>query len=261
MSDTKNSSQPDSSLESVQSSRHKPQFEPSGTSSRRSVGKGAARSPVLIGAAVAFAALAIGVLGWSTFSKKADGVERSASQGSGLLDFGDGGNVAQPATVATAASAPKSPAESIRDLVSEVKGVAGAVTELINGQRQTNEALSRLEGEVLAMRTDIDEMKVKQTQPAAHPATYRPRVRKAAPKPAQVASAPESKTELLGVDVWNGRPSVAVKTGVPGDAKVRFLHEGDTTPNAYVQKADADDQRVVFGLVGGQQVVLTKDRE
>lgn len=258
MSDTTNSSFPDSGLESERPSRQIPQFSSSSHTAKSASGKAQSSSKTLIFAAGAAALLAIGVLSWNSLAKR--GTEPQKAVSAGVLSSGSDGEELVPPVAA--ASAPKSTADNIRDLIGEVKGIAGAITELVNGQRQTNEALTRLEGEVQAMRTDIDEMQAKQVA-AARPATYRPRVRKIAPKPAEPAPppAPQAKTELLGVDVWNGRPSVAVKTGIPGDSKVRFLHEGDATPNAYVQKASAEDQRVVFGMVGGQQVVLTRDPE
>lgn len=258
MSDSTNSSVPESELESERPSRQKPQFSSSGHSAKGASGKPQSSSKTLIFAAGAAALLAVGVLGWNALAKR--GVESPKAVSATVLSLGaEGGELAAPMS---AASAPKSTADNVRDLIGEVKSIAGAITELVNGQRQTNEALTRLEGEVLAMRTDIDEMQAKQVA-AARPVAYKPRVRKVAPKPAEPVPppAPQAKTELLGVDVWNGRPSVAVKTGIPGDSKVRFLHEGDATPNAYVQKASAEDQRVVFGLVGGQQVVLTRDPE
>jgi hypothetical protein len=140
--------------------------------------------------------------------------------------------------------------------MSEVKAVGQAVTELVNGQRQTNEALARLEGEVSAMRTDLEASKVK--APAQAPRAVVRRIVRPVVKP---APAPQPRTELLGVDVWDGRPSVAVKSGVPGDGRVRFLQEGDSTPAASVRSADPDGQRVIFGTSGGQQVVLSRDPE
>jgi hypothetical protein len=210
------------------------------------------KKSLLIVAAL-FVLLALGVIAWK---KGGSAMVSSKSIAHAVLDEAPDDRASPAVPAASKVLVPKTTLQAIAEVFSEVKAVGQAATELINGQRQTNEALSRLEAEVSAMRADFEEAKAKVSVQAPKAAVRR--IARPVVKPLPV---PQPRTELLGVDVWDGRPSVAVKSGVPGDGRVRFLQEGDSTPTANVRRADPDGQRVTFGTAGGQQVILSRDPE
>ena len=81
MSDTTNSSFPDSGLESERPSRQKPQFSSSSHTAKSASGKAQSSSKTLIFAAGAAALLAIGVLSWNSLAKR--GAELSVQPATG----------------------------------------------------------------------------------------------------------------------------------------------------------------------------------
>lgn len=69
----------------------------------------------------------------------------------------------------------------------------------------------------------------------------------------QAAARPivESSPEVLAVDTWNGRPSVAVRNA----SGVQFLSEGDQAGSYTLKRADNDGQRAVFTDPAGAMTV------
>lgn len=67
------------------------------------------------------------------------------------------------------------------------------------------------------------------------------------------------QAELLAVDLWDGRPSVVVGTGLPGDQRIRVLQPGEQFNGVGLQSADAVTGRATFSVGQGQQVTLTVD--
>ena len=117
------------------------------------------------------------------------------------------------------------------------------------------------------LSSDIAELVSAEKRPEKNPApaeSEQPRPRKRRYKTAaqkKVKEAAESKTdltqpretapELLSVDSWNGRPSVAVRNG----ATVQFIGEGDRAGAYTLQRAEQGSQRATFADPAGAVVV------
>lgn len=74
-----------------------------------------------------------------------------------------------------------------------------------------------------------------------------------ADKPEQSAARPsaELSPEVLAIDTWNGKPSVAVRNA----SGVQFLSEGDQAGSYTLKRADNDGQRAVFADPAGAMTV------
>ena len=90
-------------------------------------------------------------------------------------------------------------------------------------------------------------------------------VRQAAPAVASAqASAPSAEqqlrsqmqAQLLAIDVWDGRPSVVVGTGVPGDKRVRVLQPGEQLHGVGLHSVDVAAGKATFSVGAGSLVTL-----
>jgi hypothetical protein len=92
-------------------------------------------------------------------------------------------------------------------------------------------------------------------QPAA---ITRKRVRhKPVRQPVESIAHKEPSPDVLSVDTWNGKPSVAVRNG----DNVQFLGEGDKAGTYTLKKVDRDGQRAVFSDDTGGTVVKEQHSE
>ena len=90
-------------------------------------------------------------------------------------------------------------------------------------------------------------------------------VRQAAPAVASAqASAPSAEqqlrnqmqAQLLAIDVWDGRPSVVVGTGLPGDKRVRVLQPGEQLHGVGLHSVDVAAGKATFSVGAGSLVTL-----
>ena len=77
----------------------------------------------------------------------------------------------------------------------------------------------------------------------------------AAPKTTPAAT-PAAQGQLLAIDTWDGRPSVVVGTGMPGDQRVRVLQPGESFNGISLQSVDVQAGRATFLAAGGKPFTL-----
>ena len=68
--------------------------------------------------------------------------------------------------------------------------------------------------------------------------------------------APQYNGRLLSVDMWDGKPSVVVSTGDPGDKRVRVLQPGETYNGITLREASVQNRNASFDVGGGKLVKL-----
>ena len=61
---------------------------------------------------------------------------------------------------------------------------------------------------------------------------------------------------LLAIDVWDGRPSVVVGTGLPGDKRVRVLQPGEQLHGVGLHSVDVAAGKATFSVGAGSLVTL-----
>ena len=88
----------------------------------------------------------------------------------------------------------------------------------------------------------------------ASPATVPPVA--AVPLSAEQQLRNQMQAQLLSIDVWDGRPSVVVGTGVPGDKRVRVLQPGEQLHGVGLHSVDAAAGRATFSVGNGSLVTL-----
>jgi hypothetical protein len=197
-----------------------------------------------------------------------------------------------PAASAPAADASEAPASGVlaKAAVAGAQGAsiaAQAVTDTfaslrvaldqLTGRVATLEAHDRGHDEqIAALRSDVDALKADRVTAAASAATAASgasarvsagRVRRhvmaaARPAPSAVsaaASAAEAGT-VLAVDLWGGRPSVALGRTVPGSegTELRFFGEGETQGRVTVKRADPGSQTATFATPAGEFTLAPK---
>ena len=110
-----------------------------------------------------------------------------------------------------------------------------------------------------------DTPKAEQAQPKRVAAAKRRRVQrsdKAAAKGSAAAvavsersrqqqRAPQGQGALLAVDMWDGKPSAVIGTGIPGDRRVRVLQPGEQLAGVALVKADARRGSATFSTGTG----------
>ena len=70
------------------------------------------------------------------------------------------------------------------------------------------------------------------------------------------AATPAAQGQLLAIDTWDGRPSVVVGTGMPGDQRVRVLQPGESFNGISLQSVDVQAGRATFLAAGGKPFTL-----
>ena len=66
----------------------------------------------------------------------------------------------------------------------------------------------------------------------------------------------QMQAQLLAIDVWDGRPSVVVGTGVPGDKRVRVLQPGEQLHGVGLLSVDVAAGKATFSVGAGSRVTL-----
>jgi len=159
---------------------------------------------------------------------------------------------AAPAPVSTVDVAPAAPVAPDK---SESSIVLSRLSNIEQALDQQGKAIDKLS-------SDIAELVSSQQKPIVPVASEQPRPQKRRNKALvrkQVKDLAESKItqpkdtapELLSVDTWNGRPSVAVRNG----AAVQFLAEGDRAGAYTLHRAEQGSQRATFADPAGAVVV------
>jgi hypothetical protein len=152
----------------------------------------------------------------------------------------------------------------------------------LTGRVATLEAHDRGHDEqIAALRSDVDALKADRVAAAASASAATAasgasarasagRVRRhvmAAARPApSVASGSASAAEasaagaVLAVDLWGGRPSVALGRTVPGSegTELRFFGEGETQGRVTVKRADLSSQTATFAMPAGEFTLAPK---
>jgi len=161
-----------------------------------------------------------------------------------------------PASGVVSSIAPKVKV-NLEDVLQKVESLATDVKSLLTGHDDHESRIAALESELQALK----ELQAKAAAP-------KPAVRRTGATHRPVSTAPvrppvqqqEDAAQLLSVDVWDGRPSVAVGRTHGGASDVRFLTEGDTQGRVTVKKADVGSQRAVLATDKGE-VVLSRDQQ
>jgi hypothetical protein len=133
----------------------------------------------------------------------------------------------------------------------ELAELKSAYERLTVRAQDTDQRLDRVESDVTQLKQQFEKQ-----QAALARATKRSRNAPARPRTAQATvqlQRPSVPLTVLGVDTWNGQPSVSVQAG----AEVRFFSEGDVVADALIKRADAGSQRVEFVYGSGASVTTT----
>ena len=159
---------------------------------------------------------------------------------------------AQPAPTAPVSTVDVAPAAPDKTESSLVLSRLSNIEQALDQQGKAIDKLS----------SDIAELVSSQQKPIVPVASEQPRPQKRRNKALvrkQTKELAENKTtqpkdtapELLSVDTWNGRPSVAVRNG----AAVQFLAEGDRAGAYTLHRAEQGSQRATFADPAGAVVV------
>jgi hypothetical protein len=92
---------------------------------------------------------------------------------------------------------------------------------------------------------------------AARPMVKRIAQRKPVRAPVVAVTPPvQPANQLLAVDLWDGKPSVVVGTGVVGDSRIKVLQEGESLNGVTLQQADVAGRQATF-KAAGREIRLT----
>ncbi len=140
--------------------------------------------------------------------------------------------------------------DAVAEIADQLKVLLSKVTDLLQGQHQIDDHLSHLEATVTELRAQLVARKPAKAASAA--ITSRRSTSRTKP-PVLPASADDAR--LLAVDMWDGKPSVAVARGAGREADVRFLNEGESSGHVTVRRADITSQKAVFSTSKGEVVL------
>lgn len=212
------------------------------------------RSLLLLAAGLAGLAVAVGI--WQTTSSRppATGLGRSVSAGTPAL-APSVRSEQEPTVLVAAATSPASAAKStvpVETLPSshELSALKGAHDQLAQHAVAADQRLDRIESEVARLRRQLEEQQLAVTRARVQADSAAPQPRVVQPKQQRVA---QPRPYVLGVDVWNGQPSVSVLMAT----EVRFFSEGDVVADALVRRADPVSQRVEFVTASGVLVTAS----
>lgn len=106
---------------------------------------------------------------------------------------------------------------------------------------------------------DID-MSDATAEPAQAQRPAPPARRTAAARPARPSATASADASVLAVDLWGGKPSVAV--GRPGAAgtELRFLNEGESQGRVTLKRADIASQNATFVTPEGERTYAPRER-
>lgn len=283
--------QPEVLPEAAPVSRELPQALP-GAGLSSPVGAGAAgiaggdESPALDGPALPQAVAASATEGLPDAATVQAEVSVPAPVASSALPAGDeavGSAADMAADKAASPQVPTVPASAGTTMATQVPDVAheqpGRTETAGTGEVDLSASLVALQSRVSALEAQVAQLLARPAGDAGTVQQAQPRVvqpqkrrghrvaRQAQPARRSAASSPAGKrsaqaamqAELLAVDLWDGRPSVVVGTGLPGDQRIRVLQPGEQFNGVGLQSADAVTGRATFSVGQGQQVTLTVD--
>jgi len=216
------------------------------------------RKPLALAAScIAIAALV--VLGWQTLTASSPTavLERSVAAGATGLGPSAGVKPAPIAPVASASSADSGPTEPAADevpaaIARQLAELVASHERLAQQSQETDQRLDRIEADVTELRQQFEKTLAAHAKVKRHTSALARQLRLAQAAATQ-AQAVRQQPKVLGVDTWNGRPSVSMRVG----AEVRFFSEGDVVANALVRKADPTTQRVEFVNVSSAAVAAS----
>ena len=173
------------------------------------------------------------------------------------------------APAATAAATPAGPAQSPAAVVTADAKPASSDTSV--GAAAATPDTQREQIQALEQRVAHLEQQLQgqQANPRPAPANVRPAgqypraaTAQAPTRPMAVtpratpAATPAAQGQLLAIDTWDGRPSVVVGTGMPGDQRVRVLQPGESFNGISLQSVDVQAGRATFLAAGGKPFTL-----
>jgi hypothetical protein len=160
------------------------------------------------------------------------------------------------AAAASAASAPSAAvtisAQEYAALTQRLTQLEGDVRDVLAGLR----AKGYLNPATAELPMDFKPYPVATATAAVHGPARGPVVRRVVNRPPArppvLSEAPivQPANQLLAVDLWDGKPSVVVGTGVVGDTRVKVLQEGESLNGVTLQQADVANRQATFKSAG-----------
>lgn len=156
---------------------------------------------------------------------------------------------------------PSSPIETNSDIAptappttgEEIK--RGGEDELLAERKETAEKLASISRDLLDIKEKLTALaKARSNQGPKVATSPRPTIS----NKSTASSEDEDRAHLLAVDLWGGKPSIAVRRGVGAAGDITFLSEGEKQGRVTVRHADVGAQKAVLGTDKGE-VVLSKD--
>jgi hypothetical protein len=147
---------------------------------------------------------------------------------------------------------------SLDAVLGGTRQAAQTLESVSDGQRVQIALLGKLEQDVAKLSGELGAL---QAQKAASARPVPRRVKRRWAGTAQAGAARKNAahaTQLLSVDMWDGKPSAAIGASDAQDKRVRFLREGDAQSGVVLKKADSLEQRVVFD-VRGKEVTVSRE--
>jgi hypothetical protein len=147
---------------------------------------------------------------------------------------------------------------SLDAVLGGTRQAAQTLESVSDGQRVQIALLGKLEQDVAKLSGELGAL---QAQKAASARPVPRRVKRRWAGTAQAGAGRKNSvqsTQLLSVDMWDGKPSAAIGAGDAQDKRVRFLREGDAQSGVVLKKADSQEQRVVFD-VRGKEVTISRE--
>jgi len=204
-------------------------------------------------------ATVVAIAAWRAASAHPPAAWIGRSVAASALGLASGVRAESPAIAqAAASSAPVKPAAPAvpaapampAAVTQELAELRSAYERLALRAQDTDQRLDRIESDVAQLKQEFEKQQVDL-------ALARKRARHAPPRPRTAQALVQLQTppapKILGVDTWNGQPSVSVLVG----ADVRFFSEGDVVANALVKRADPVTQRVEFVTASGAAIAAT----
>jgi hypothetical protein len=197
-----------------------------------------------------FAATLAAIATWRAASASPPGVWIGRSIVAGVLGMTSGALADTPPPTPAASSATATPAASAPPpaIAKELADLRSAYELLAQRTQDTDQRLDRIEADVTQLKQQFEKQRLAHARASKRAGSSPPR-----PRVSQVRTLtqrPSPMPRILGVDSWNGQPSVSVLVG----AEVRFFSEGDVVADALVKRADPHSQRVEFVTASGTAV-------
>lgn len=74
------------------------------------------------------------------------------------------------------------------------------------------------------------------------------------------STASSAEGAVLAVDLWGGKPSVALARSGEGGTELRFFNEGETQGRVTVKRADVATQKATFATPAGEFTLVPKEQ-